>query len=76
MSIAAKLHRIAVLLLHGIGFVTLRYVSVEFGGSRVAQAAQPFYFLYESECFRADLLMAAQACHGIREFTCTKRIQL
>jgi len=47
MSIAAKLHRIAVFLLRGVGFGTLRYVSVEFGGSRVTQAAQPFYFVDE-----------------------------
>jgi hypothetical protein len=57
-----------------VGFGPLRYVSVEFGGSLVTQAAPSFYFVDERYELWANLVMTTQACHAIREFTRTQRI--
>jgi hypothetical protein len=53
-------------LLRGVGFGPLRYVSVEFGGSRVTQATQPFDFFQEFKCLWPKLVVPAQVCHSIR----------
>jgi hypothetical protein len=54
-----------------VGFGPLRYVSVEFGGNLVTQAAPSFYFVDERYELWANLVMTTQACHAIREFTRT-----
>jgi hypothetical protein len=47
----------------------LLYVSVEFVGSRVTQAPQPFDFFQEFKYLWPKLVVPAQVCHSIRELS-------
>jgi hypothetical protein len=57
-----------------VGLARLRYVLVQFSGCLITQGAQPFYFAYQCQQFRAHVVIPTQACHSIRVLARTKRV--